>query len=199
MRKLLVVNIMSLDGYFEGPGHNVMVLPMDSSFDEYNLERMRAAGTVLLGAKSYEAFSGFWPFVENDPAASAAHREFSKLYNAVDKVVVSNHAKPPAKNHPWASNTTIVKRADARDEVTKLKQAKGGDIVMWGSRTLWHDLLDNGLVDELHLMQGPVVVGGGTHLFKQRPLNLKLLGSRGFDNSDNLLNRYEVLPQDAKR
>jgi hypothetical protein len=50
MRKLIVANIMSLDGYFEGPGGNVMVLPMDGFFDEHNLERLRAADTLLLGA-----------------------------------------------------------------------------------------------------------------------------------------------------
>ena len=52
MRKLVVCNIMSLDGYYEGPGRNVMVLPMDASFDEYNLERLRSADTLLLGRTS---------------------------------------------------------------------------------------------------------------------------------------------------
>jgi hypothetical protein len=52
MRKLIVANIVSMDGYYEGPGRNVMLLPMDGAFDDYNLERMRAAGTVLLGHTS---------------------------------------------------------------------------------------------------------------------------------------------------
>jgi hypothetical protein len=52
VRKLIVANIMSLDGYYEGPGGNVMVLPMDGFFDEHNLERLRSADTLLLGANT---------------------------------------------------------------------------------------------------------------------------------------------------
>ena len=55
MRKLIVSNIMSLDGYYEGPGENVMVLPMDEAFDAYNAERLRAADTLLL-----ERLAGPW-------------------------------------------------------------------------------------------------------------------------------------------
>ena len=58
MRKLIVSNIMSLDGYYEGPGKNVMVLPLDEAFDAYNAERLRAADTLLLGRVSYDGFRG---------------------------------------------------------------------------------------------------------------------------------------------
>ncbi|MFK7694932.1 hypothetical protein [Paenibacillus sp. HJGM_3] len=67
MRKLIVVNIMSFDGYSEGPGRNVMVMPMDGAFDTYNLERMQSADTVLLGGNSYRMFSGFWPAMATHP------------------------------------------------------------------------------------------------------------------------------------
>jgi dihydrofolate reductase len=67
MRKLIVSNIMSLDGYYEGPGKNVMVLPMDEAFDTYNAERLRAADTLLLGRNTYDGFKGFWPSVADDP------------------------------------------------------------------------------------------------------------------------------------
>lgn len=79
MRKLIIINIMSLDGCYEGPGQNVMALPMDAAFDFYNLERMRAADTVLLGHNSYQGFSGFWPPLADNPDASPTHREFSRL------------------------------------------------------------------------------------------------------------------------
>jgi len=62
MGKLIVTNIVSLDGYYEGPGGNVMVLPMDQGFDAYNVERLREADTLLLGRNSYELFKGFWLF-----------------------------------------------------------------------------------------------------------------------------------------
>jgi hypothetical protein len=70
MRKHIVCNIMSLDGYYEGPGKNVMVLPMDAAFDEYNLERLRSADTLLLGRTSYELLMGFWPARADDAAGT---------------------------------------------------------------------------------------------------------------------------------
>jgi len=64
VRQVIVSNIMSVDGYYEGPGRNVMVLNMDAAFDTYNLERIRAAGTVLLGRTSFEGFSSYWPGID---------------------------------------------------------------------------------------------------------------------------------------
>jgi hypothetical protein len=87
MRQVIVSNIMSLDGYYEGPGRNVMVLNMDEAFDSYNLERIRAAGTVLLGRTSFEGFSSYWPGIADAPddpgnrALSADNRELSRIYN----------------------------------------------------------------------------------------------------------------------
>src|SRR5918994_3429467 len=72
MRKLVVASIMTLEGYVEGPGGNVMVLPMDGFFDEHNLERLRAADTLLLGATTYAGLKSFWPAVAEDPAVSPA-------------------------------------------------------------------------------------------------------------------------------
>lgn len=215
MRKIVVVNLMSLDGFYEGPGHNVMALPLDSSFDEYNLERMKAADAVLLGGSSYEAFSGFWPFVERDSSASATNREFSRLYNAIDKVVISNHAVAPEGDHPWAGTTRIINREQAYKEIATLKAKEGKEIVMWGSRTLWNDLLGNGLVDELHFMIGAVVLGGGTPIVEHHTMGsywlhqhlgkpasgetaeLRRLGTSTFDGSDNVLVRYQVLNNEA--
>jgi hypothetical protein len=73
MRKLIVVTFMSLDGFYEGPGKDVMALPMDVTFSEYNLERMKAADTVLLGADSYEGGRGFWT-QQKDNASAPAER-----------------------------------------------------------------------------------------------------------------------------
>ena len=59
MRKLIVCNIVSVDGYYEGPGKDVMALPFDEAFDEYNAERLRAADTLLLGRTSFEGFKSY--------------------------------------------------------------------------------------------------------------------------------------------
>lgn len=61
MRKLIVCNIVSLDGFYEGPGKDVMALPFDEAFDVYNAERLRAADTLLLGRTSFDGFKSYWP------------------------------------------------------------------------------------------------------------------------------------------
>lgn len=190
MRKLVVCNIISLDGYYEGPDRGVMPLPLDPIFDRYNAERLRAADTLLLGRESYEGFKGFWPSVADDPTPrwNDTRRELS----AIDKVVVSDTLTAD-QTAPWQDNTRIVRRADAYDWITWLKCQPGGDILMFGSHTLWNDLLAHSLVDELHLMIGNTTLGGGTPIFSCRvDRSLKLADVIKWPESNNLLARYVV-------
>ncbi len=190
MRKLIVTNIVSLDGYYDGPGGNVMVMPMDQSFDAYNAERLAAADTLLLGRNSYEMFRGFWPQMADDPEASPTNREISRLENAIEKVVVSDSLTPD-ETEPWEDTTRIVRRADAHEQIAELKRGSGGEILVFASRTLWSDLLAAGLVDELHLILGSVVVGGGTPAFAtELAAPLRLLGTETWEGSSNVLLRY---------
>jgi dihydrofolate reductase len=194
MRNLIVTNIVSLDGFYEGPGKNVMVLPMDHRFDAYNTERIKAASTLVLGRTSYELFSSFWPAMADSPDASDAHREFARLENAIDKVVVSDTLTPDDLG-PWRETTRIIRRADARSAIADLKDGPGADILMFGSHILWNDLLEEGLVDELHLIVGSVVLRDGTKLFETATAPaLELVDIRRWDDSNNVLMRYAVVP-----
>ncbi len=197
MRRVVVCNIMSLDGYYEGPGRNVMALNMDEAFDAYNLERIRAAETVLLGRVSYGLFGSYWPGIADAPidsenrALSDHNRELSRIYNAIEKVVVSDSYSPPA-DHPWHDTTTVVPRAGVMEWLATQRERTAGDIVTFGSREMWTGLLHQGVVDELHLMVGPAALGGGTPLFPG-PAGLSLVDIRRFPGSDNVLLRYAAV------
>jgi dihydrofolate reductase len=195
MRKLIVTNIVSLDGQYEGPGGNVMALPMDQAFDAHNAERLRAADVLLLGRRTFQMFQGFWPQVAGDPAASVTNREISRLNGAIQKLVVSDTLAPDPEG-AWHATSRIVRRAEAHRELADLKRAPGKDILVFGSHVLWNDLLAAGLVDELQLMVGNVVLGAGSPAFIGAPASsrppLTLLETRRWEGSENVLLRYGV-------
>ena len=191
MRKLIVCNIISLDGFFSGPGGDVMAMPFDNGFSDYNAERLREADTLVLGRTTYAGFRAYWPAIAKDVSQPAVEREISRLTTAIEKVVVSNSLEPDGIEG-WGP-ARVVRRTDAHVEIAALKEGPGREILMFGSHVLWNDLLANGLVDELHLMIGAGVVGEGVRAFETRPPgSLRLMDTRTFDGSSLLLVRYLV-------
>jgi dihydrofolate reductase len=107
--------------------------------------------------------------------------------------VVVSDAMTARETDPWRTTTRIVRRDRAHDAIAELKGGDGRDILMYGSHILWNDLLAAGLVDELHFLVGAVVLGEGTPAFTNPPpAPLRLLDSRTWDGSDNVLVRYAV-------
>lgn len=190
MRKLIVCNIISVDGFFSGPDNDVMVMPFDAPFSDYNAERLRAADTLLLGRRSFEGFRDYWPSIADDPEAPPVEREISRLNTAMDKVVVSD-SLTDADLAPY-TNARIVRRTDAHDRVRALKESPGREILVFGSHVLWNDLLSAGLVDELHLMIGSAFLGAGVPVFDGPRTGLRLLDARVLDGSQLILARYEA-------
>lgn len=112
--------------------------------------------------------------------------------NATEKAVVSDTLAPDDLG-PWRDTTRIVARGDAADEVRRLKGEGDGDIVTFGSRRTWNALLAQGLVDELHIMVGALLIGDGTPVADPQAASpLRLLDVRRFDGSDNVVLRYAV-------
>jgi dihydrofolate reductase len=160
MSKLIVTEFVTLDGVMEAPGgesthpHTGWVFDfMGPEQQQYKLDEVLEAESHLLGRVTYESFAGAWPKREG---------EFADKMNSMPKYVVSSTLEEPLE---WNNSTLI--RGDIAKEVGKLKEQDGGPILVAGSATLVHSLIENDLVDELRLMVFPVMIGGGKRPFPE--------------------------------
>lgn len=166
MRKVIVWNMVSLDGFFEGPNQGqIDWFLFDDELEQYILDTQKSAGTLLFGRVTYESMAAYWPSAEG---------QIAEFMNRVPKIVFSR----TLESTNW-NNTRLVK-ANVPEEIAQLKQQPGGDIFVFGSADFLSTLMQHDLVDEYRLGVNPVILGGGTPLFKGSPtrLNLKVLETR---------------------
>ena len=176
MRKLFSFNMISLDGFFEGPNQDIDWHNVDEEFNDFAIEQTSSIGTLLFGRITYQLMAGYWPTsaaLKDDPA-------IAELMNSTPKIVFSR----TLKKADW-QNTRLVKDSIA-EKILKLKQQPGKDIAVFGSANLLSTLIQLDLVDEHRIMIAPVVLGKGNPLFKEK-LNLKLLRAQTFKNGNVLL------------
>lgn len=161
MGKLVVTEFVTVDGVMQDPGGAekdsfprggwAFQFDRGQEGDAFKLDELQAADAQLLGRVTYEGFAKAWPSMNDNP--------FGEKMNAMPKFVVSSTLENPE----W-HNTTVL-RGDLAEEVGRLKEQFEGDILVAGSAQLVQGLVANDLVDELHLMVFPVVLGAGKRLF----------------------------------
>jgi len=171
MGRIVVTEFVSLDGVMEAPGGEdfkykgwSFEVDRGEEGNKFKLDETLESEALLLGRVTYEGFAAAWPSRTDDVG-------FADKFNSMPKYVVSSTLKDPQWN-----NSTVLE-GDVREEVEKLKRDMDGDIYVHGSCQLVQTLIEHDLVDEMHLMIFPVILGTGKRLFGEtsdkKPLRLK--------------------------
>jgi dihydrofolate reductase len=180
MRKLIVFNHVTLDGYFtDKHGDMSWAHKQDPEWNAFVSQNASSGGQLLFGRKTYEMMASYWP----TPAAMKNSPVVAEGINKLPKVVFSKTMDTASWN-----NTKLVK-GDLVQEVRKMKGAPGEDMVIMGSGSIVSQLAQAGLIDEYQMVVSPIVLGNGRTLFQgvDKKLPLKLAKSRTFGNGNVLL------------
>ena len=179
MRKVILFNLISLDGFFEGPKHALDWHNVDEEFNEFANAQLDSVDVLLFGRVTYQLMAGFWP----TPAAARDDPVTAAKMNRLPKIVFSRSLSSVS----W-ENTRLVKE-NIPEEITRLKSEPGKDLIIFGSSDLSVTLIQHGLIDEFRILVNPVVLGEGKSLFKgiKNRLNLELIKTKRFRSGNILL------------
>jgi len=176
----MVFNQVSVDGYFvDAKGDMSWAHKHDPEWLAFVEGNASGEGSMLFGRVTYEMMAGYWP----SPSAAQNNPQVAARMNSAEKMVVSNSLT----NATW-TNTRVI-HGDPAEEVRKLKQELGQDIVMFGSGRLVATLAEEGLIDEYQIVVNPIVLGSGRTMFEgvKKRVALKLAKTRAFGNGNVVL------------
>jgi dihydrofolate reductase len=183
MRKVISFMHMSLDGFVAGPKGEMDWIKVDQEIFDYVGKRIGEGDTALYGRVTYQMMENYWPTAGDKPNASKHDIEHSKWYSKVQKVVLSKTMKdagPPA-GQAALTNTKVISD-NVSDRINEIKQQTGKDILLFGSPTATHSLVQLNLIDGYWLFVNPIILGRGIPLFAdiKDKIKLKLLNTRQF-------------------
>jgi len=181
MRKLLVFNSVTVDGYFTDQNGDMSWAHKqdDPEWNAFTAENAKSGGELLFGRVTYELMASFWP----TPAAAKMAPEIAENINNAPKVVFSKKMDQASWN-----NTRVIK-GDLAEEIRKLKEAPGDGLVLMGSGTIISQIALKGVIDEYQMVVNPLALGKGRTMFDgiEGKLNLTLTSTRAFQNGNVLL------------
>jgi dihydrofolate reductase len=186
MRKLIVSNLVSLDGFMAGPAGEIDWFAglADKEFEEYAVRLLESSDTLLFGRVTYQLMAGYWPTAsaaQDDPRIIAAMNDLRKIVfsRTLDKV-------------EWKNSRLV--EGDAAGEVARLKAQPGKHLVIYGSGGLVSELSPQGLIDDYRIFVAPLALGSGLPLFRglSRRLGLRLVETKSF-RAGMVLLRYEPI------
>lgn len=179
MRKIAAFNFVTLNGYFEGPNRDISWHKHGAEENAYAVEGLKSGGILLFGRVTYEMMESYWP----TPMAMKDNPVVAAGMNKAEKIVFSRTLSKAGWN-----NTRLVKD-NIVEEIRKLKQSPGKDMVILGSGSILTQFADEGLIDQYQFMIDPVALGDGTPIFKniRQKLELRLISTRTFKSGTVLL------------
>jgi len=187
MRKIISFMHISLDGFVAGPNGEMNWIKIDEEIFDHVGKRIRQGDTSMYGRLTYQMMESYWPTAGTWPAATKHDVEHSKWYEKVQKIVLSKSMKDERLN-----NTTIIgdSLSDRIGEIKRSPDGTGKEILLFGSPTATHSLIQHDLIDGYWLFVNPVILGEGIPLFKdiKHKINLDLLSTRSFASGVTELN-----------
>ena len=183
MRKIIVTEWISLDGYTSGPNGEMDYLSFDARMGKYESDIVDQADTLLLGKTTYDSFAGSWPKVPDKEGVSEEEKDYARRLNAMRKIVISKSMDKA----DWESSEVWNEIDEAK--IKELKEQEGKDILIYGSASIISQLTDMKLIDEYQILVQPALLSGGLKLFGEikNRLDLELVSSEQFDSGVMLL------------
>ena len=184
MGKIISFMHISLDGFVAGQNGEMDWIKVDEEIFDYVGKRISKSDTALYGRLTYQMMESYWPTAADHPTASRHDIEHSKWYGKVQKVVLSKTI-----NNAGLINTEIISE-NLTDRINEIKQQTDTEILLFGSPTATHSLIQQNLIDGYWLFVNPVILGRGIPLFVdvKEKIKLSLLDTRQFDCGVTALN-----------
>ena len=187
MRKIISFMHISLDGFVAGPNGEMDWIKFDEEMFDYIGKRISKGDTALYGRVTYQMMENYWPTAADKPAATKHDIEHSNWYSKVNKVVLSRTMKDVG-----LTNTKIISD-NLSDRINEIKKSHDGgskEILLFGSPTSTHSLIQLNIIDGYWLFVNPIILGQGIPLFEniKDKIKLKLLTTRQFNCGVSELN-----------